>query len=103
MGAKVFQKAKQGTYYRGVKNLKNWNEFGRRLGSEFVIQHAVFPHEGGGGINRLRTFRRAKVLGKCFVDLASMFRELWDCGLCVWVCVRWSKGGAKIKPEASLF
>ena len=38
----------------GFKNLKDWKEFGMRLGLEFVVQHAVFPHEAGGGLNRLR-------------------------------------------------
>ena len=36
-----------------------------------------------GAADRLRAFRHAKVLGKCFVDFATMFREMWGCGLCV--------------------
>ena len=57
MGAKVFQKAQFSVEcaglagdYKGFKNLKNWKEFGMRLGFEFVLRHAVFPHEGGSGL-----------------------------------------------------
>ena len=35
-----------------------------RFGLEFLIRHAVFPHEGGGGFKRLRAFRQARVQGK---------------------------------------
>ena len=38
--------------YRGLKNLMNWKEFGMRLGLKFVVEHAVLPHEGVGGLNR---------------------------------------------------
>ena len=39
--------------YRGFKNLNSWKEFGMRLGLEFVLQQAVFPHEWGGGFKAL--------------------------------------------------
>ena len=58
-----------------------------------------------GAADRLRAFRQANVLGKCFVDFANMFREMWGCGLCVCLFFwpRWSKGGAKTTPKGLFY
>ena len=61
--------------------------------------------EGAAESNGLRAFRRAKVSGKLFWDFATMFREMWGCGLCVrlFFWPRWSKGGAKTTPKVYFY
>ena len=59
LSAKVVQKAKFSEARRNVRShwgtiggSRTWRfgkEFGMRFDLEFLIRHAVFPHEGGGG------------------------------------------------------